>query len=125
MNNLKEVLFKDQNTLAIEKECTIQFKGTIVRCREDENLRSVLLKNDLSPYNDSTGLINCRGLGTCGTCAVQISGEVSPMTRIEKWRLTFPPHKLNTGLRLACQCKINGDLVVTKRPGFWGQHPLR
>ena len=25
-------------------------------------------------------------------------------------------------LRLACQVHVRGDIVVTKRDGFWGQH---
>lgn len=40
-------------------------------------------------------------------------------------RLSFPPHnpeKQSPLLRLACQVQVHGDLQVTKRSGFWGQH---
>jgi hypothetical protein len=43
------------------------------------------------------------------------------MTKREKWRLNFPPHQLENRLRLACQTKVNGDIVVEKGGGFWGQ----
>lgn len=32
----------------------------------------MLLHGGVSPHNDKARAINCRGLGTCGTCAVEI-----------------------------------------------------
>ena len=74
-------------------------------------------------YNGPMQAVHCRGLGTCGTCAVRVEGEVSGPTAVERWRLNFPPHKdgLARGLRLACQCRVEGDLTVTKPSGWWGQ----
>jgi ferredoxin len=66
--------------------------------------------------------MNCTGIGSCGTCAVEIHGEVGPLTAMERWRLAFPPHHPSRGLRLACQVKVTSDLVVIKHSGFWGQH---
>ncbi len=83
-----------------------------------------MLESGVPLYNSIAGAIHCRGLGTCGTCAVQIEGPVSPPTAIEKWRLTFPPHSAGNRLRLACQCKVLGDLVLTKHSGLWG-HKIR
>ena len=71
-------------------------------------------------YNGISKAIHCRGLGSCGTCAVKIKGEVSPPTLMEKWRLSVPPHRPDSGLRLACQCRVLGDLKITKHPGLWG-----
>ena len=46
------------------------------------------------------------------------------MTRIERLRLGFPPHKTNhsieNNLRLACQCNVLGDLKLEKLAGMWG-----
>ncbi|GAB5403967.1 MAG: 2Fe-2S iron-sulfur cluster-binding protein [Aureliella sp.] len=89
-------------------------------CETGGNLRRVLLNSNAPLYNSIAGAIHCRGLGTCGTCALQIQGPVSPMTAIEKWRLNFPPHSASNNLRLACQCNVLGDLVLTKHPGLWG-----
>ncbi len=60
----------------------------------------------------------CRGRGTC---AVKIDGEVSEPTSAERLRLSLPPHNSESGLRLACQCKVLGDLKVTKYQGLFGQ----
>ena len=101
---------------------SIRYRGNIVECKKGERLRSVLLKNGLSPHNGFANYFNCRGMGTCGTCAVKIEGEVEKLNKREKWRLNFPPHKPDTGLRLACQVRVFHDLKVLKGHGFWGQN---
>jgi ferredoxin len=78
------------------------------------------MNEKLPVYNGKAKLFNCRGLGSCGTCAVRVSGNVSDLSDIEKARLKLPPHQLQDGLRLACQCKVMGNLEVTKQKGFWG-----
>ena len=90
-------------------------------CPEGANLRQVLLAHAIPVHNDNAALINCRGLGTCGTCAVEIEGHVSPPSWREQARLSLPPHHSETSRRLACQVKVLGDLTVTKFSGFWGQ----
>lgn len=85
-----------------------------VEAEQGINLR-LALKNHFSLlYNKSAKAIHCRGFGTCGTCSVIIDGPTSKPTRMEKWRLNFPPHKesLQSGLRLACQTKVLGDIFV-------------
>lgn len=99
---------------------TIRFAQHTIECEPGDNLRKVLLKNKLPLYNGPAPYIHCRGLGTCGTCAVRVEGEVSAMTGIERWRLSVPPHNKESGLRLACQCKVEGDLTLTKHEGLWG-----
>lgn len=73
--------------------------------------------------------ISGRGLGTCGTCAVELkNGSVYPAERNtkEQLRLSFPPHNGQKNqpqsLRLACQVQVHSDLEVVKRSGFWGQY---
>lgn len=88
-------------------------------------LRTALLRRGLSPHNNNSQLINCRGLGTCGTCAVEVRGDVEPpeASARERLRLSFPPHELRPNLRLACQTCVHGDVVVSKFEGFWGARP--
>jgi ferredoxin len=102
----------------------IEYKREKIYCKPGENLRKVLLKHNLSPYNGLSELINCRGLGSCGTCAVKIKGIVNRKTWMEKWRLRFPPHKEKNGHRLACQVRVWSDLEIIKEEGFWG-HRVR
>jgi ferredoxin len=98
----------------------IYFDGREFECEPDANLRRVLLDAGAPLYNGVAAAIHCRGLGTCGTCSVEIDGDVSEPTAVEKWRLGFPPHRSDGGLRLACQCRVLGDLKVGKHGGMWG-----
>lgn len=98
----------------------IEFEGQRIECEVGTNLRRALLRQGSSPHNSRARLINCRGLSGCGTCAVRVTGNVSGLTRREWLRLRLPPHAPDKGLRLACQCKVLGDLTVEKFAGFWG-----
>ncbi|WP_224336534.1 2Fe-2S iron-sulfur cluster-binding protein [Haloprofundus halobius] len=117
---------------------TVRFRGRDIDCEEGAVLRDVLLAAGLSPHNGRAQQLNCRGHATCGTCAVEITasegssgslsvpdgvdGDVSEMGRRERRRLSLPPHSLDSGLRLSCQTRVEGDIRVTKHDGFWGQH---
>ncbi len=106
-------------------------KSKTILARKGEILRTAMLRRGASPHNGKSRLINCRGLGTCGTCAVEIDckgmdGLIEPKERNtrEKLRLNFPPHgseEQSPHLRLACQVQVQGDISVRKRTGFWGQ----
>jgi len=113
--------------------------------KRGETLRTALLKSGISPHNGQSRLINCRGLGTCGTCAVEVvsnnsydtnnsdgninGGDVMAIqpaerTTMENIRLNFPPHgssEQSSNLRLACQIQIYDDVRVSKKSGIWGQ----
>jgi len=104
----------------------VTFQGKTVECDRTANLRQVLLKHQAELYNGKARFINCRGIGTCGTCAVEIEGEVSPLGWRERTRLSLPPHQPGTTRRLACQVQVLGDVRLTKFEGFWGQgsHPV-
>lgn len=113
--------------------------------QKGEILRSAMLKRGVSPHNGRSRLINCRGLGTCGTCAVEVTSNrssssssssnndhdddeaIAPRERNakERLRLNFPPHgsdDQSSNLRLACQIQINDSVTIKKRTGFWGQN---
>jgi ferredoxin len=96
-------------------------QGKMIECDRGANLRQVLLKNGVALHNGKAALINCRGIGTCGTCAVQIEGAVTAANWRDQMRRSLPPHSLDRPLRLACQIQVLGDIQVTKFDGFWGQ----
>jgi ferredoxin len=108
-----------------------------VECAEGAVLRDVLLEVGETPHNGGSRTLNCRGHGTCGTCAVSVDaapadggdGEARGTERVvnepgrrERVRLSVPPHDSASGLRLSCQTRVYGDVVVEKHPGLWGQH---
>jgi len=95
--------------------------GKTFDCPSRANLRQVLLQQGVPVHNPGANIINCRGLGTCGTCAVQVEGEVSEAQWRELTRRSLPPHSRDRNLRLACQTQVLGDVQVTKFSGFWGQ----
>jgi len=99
----------------------ITVQGKTIECKVGANLRQVLLQNGVNLYNGAASVINCHGLGTCGTCAVQVQGGVSEIGWREQARLSLPPHALERDRRLACQIQVLGDVTVTKYDGFWGQ----
>ncbi|KAI3424813.1 hypothetical protein D9Q98_008199 [Chlorella vulgaris] len=106
-------------------EVEISYLNRLVRVPHGTTLRTALLEAGLTPHNGQSKLINCRGLGTCGTCAVEVVGQLDPpaWTTRERLRLNFPPHcpPGNRRLRLACQVACQSDLRVIKRSKFWGQ----
>ncbi|MFB6173065.1 MAG: 2Fe-2S iron-sulfur cluster-binding protein [Halobacteriales archaeon] len=101
---------------------TVRFRGHEIDCEEGAVLRDVLLAAGETPHNGRADALNCRGHGTCGTCAVAVEGAVSDMGARERHRLSVPPHDPDAGLRLACRATVEGDVTVRKHPGFWGQH---
>lgn len=52
----------------------------------------------------------CGGRGTCGKCKAKIVGALSGITEEEKEILT--DEEIAENIRLTCQAKINGDIVV-------------
>lgn len=96
-------------------------QGKTIECDRQANLRKILLQNGVDLYNGGAKVINCRGIGSCGTCAVKVEGEVSAVNWRDKTRRSLPPHSPTTDLRLACQTKVLDHVKVTKFDGFWGQ----
>lgn len=99
---------------------TITANGQTFECDRGANLRSVLLNHGVPVHNPGATIVNCRGIGSCGTCAVHIEGDVSAANWRDRTRRSLPPHTPDRELRLACQTKVLGDISVTKFNGFWG-----
>lgn len=99
----------------------ITAQGKTFECEPGANLRRELLNHGIALYNQQASAINCHGIGTCGTCAVQVEGAVSEPNWRDRTRRSLPPHSPERDLRLACQTQVLGDVRVTKYDGFWGQ----
>jgi ferredoxin len=100
----------------------IEFGGNEIECEDGTILRDALLDAGESPHNGVANTLNCGGHATCGTCAVEVDGPVSEMESDERRRLSLPPHSLDSGLRLACQTQVRGDIAIEKHGGICGQH---
>lgn len=99
----------------------IAYEDKLIQCPKGSLVRDVLIAHGIYPHNGSARNLNCFGLGSCGTCAVKITGNISPATGKEKLRLSCPPLHATPGLRLSCQTRILGDIKIEKGKGFWGQ----
>lgn len=91
---------------------TVIAQGKTFEREVGANPRKVLLENGIPLYNGKAKLINCRGLGTCGTCAVQVEGEVSAANWKDQARRSLPPHSPTANRRLACQTQVLGNVYI-------------
>ena len=109
------------------------------------NLRTEAIKAGVNVHQGINGfgaglnkVLNCHGLGQCGTCRVLITKgmeNTSPMSRAERWRFRCPvPTPLTPGgldplpclafvgneetMRLSCKVRVNGDIEVETGPAL-------
>lgn len=85
------------------------------------NLREFMQRVHLSPYQGLTELTNCRGHNFCGTCAVEIVDGKGVSARSQDEEATLGGNLaiakvVEKNMRLACQTRIMGDLVVKTHP---------
>lgn len=73
-------------------------QGKTIECVSKSNLQTILLQNGIDLYNDGAKVINCRGIGSCRTCAVKVEGEVSAANWRDRSRRSLPPHCPTTDL---------------------------
>jgi len=66
----------DPGGSADPKAVAVSYRQQRFRVPAGTKLRTAMLLNGVSPHNGRAQLINCRGLGTCGTCAVEIARHV-------------------------------------------------
>ena len=86
-----------------------------VEVPEGTTLRKAAKKAGVSVYGSVNKVLNCRGFGLCGTDRVLVSPPecLNPQTFFEKISAGE-----NVKVRLACQTKITGDVVVNTAPAM-------
>jgi len=81
-------------------ELTVQLPGgkkESLRIPHGQNLRVALLENEYSPYQGRLPLVNCKGMGVCGTCKVYVK------EKNQLWE------------RRSCQLRCYKDLEIALR----------
>ena len=97
---------------------TIRFirEGIDIQCNPGENLRELVIRENLQLYGLKGILGNCGGAGQCSTCFVSVEGGVnnslSPTTVVEEEKLKNRPENW----RLACQALIKSSAVILTKP---------
>ena len=99
------------------------------------NLRREAMRAGINLYAQGNGwlsslkmyVLNCHGLGQCGTCRVLITKgmeNTNPRGLVERCRFRLPlPEPCSMGfignedtMRLACRTEVHGDIEVRTRP---------
>ena len=86
-----------------------------VEVPEGTTLRKAAKKAGVSVYGSVNKILNCRGFGLCGTDRILASPNecINKQTFFEKLAVGE-----NAKVRLACQTKITGDVVVNTAPAM-------
>jgi ferredoxin len=94
-----------------------------IQVPDGSNLRREALRAGVGLYPNINKVLNCHGLGSCGSCRVLVTkgmDNTSPMGFLEKARLNMSMAYVgneNT-MRLACQTEVNGDIEVQTTPSM-------
>lgn len=72
------------------------------------NLRQAAAYNDIEIYKGMDKYLNCRGMGVCGTCVV----EVEPMDNVDPHTFFEKLHKVGSNQKLSCRTKVYGDITI-------------
>jgi ferredoxin len=85
------------------------------------NLRQAARAAGIQVYAGIHKLLNCHGLGMCGTCRVLVKKgmeNLSPKGRLERFKLATMMSAIGheDEMRLSCQVQVNGDCSVVSRP---------
>ena len=87
-----------------------------VQCNPGENLRELVMKENLQLYGLKGILGNCGVAGQCSTCFISVEGgsknSLSPLTSVEEEKLKNRPENW----RLACQTLVKSSTVILTKP---------
>jgi ferredoxin len=87
------------------------------------NLRTEALRAGVQLYPGVHKVLNCHGLGQCGSCRVLITKGRENASRkgfMESARLAVSLAYIGNEqtMRLACQTRVNGDITVETKPAL-------
>jgi ferredoxin len=87
------------------------------------NLRTEALRAGVQLYPGVHKILNCHGLGQCGSCRVLITKGMENASRkgfMESARLAVSLAYIGNEqtMRLACQTRVNGDITVETKPAL-------
>jgi len=72
------------------------------------NLRKGAQFNDVVLYKGMAAQLNCRGMGMCGTCLI----EVEPLENVNGHSLIEKLHRLGPNQKLGCRTKVYGNITI-------------
>lgn len=82
-----------------------------VKVNSGYNLRKAAKQNGIQVYKGKDKILNCHGLGLCGTCVVEVETEGSEhlsTKRSSEQQVLQKKKRDGDGRRLSCQCNVYG-----------------
>lgn len=73
------------------------------------NLRQAAQYKNIELYKGMHQYLNCRGMGLCGTCLI----EVEPMSNVDPQTVFEKLHKVGPNQKLSCRTKVYGPISIT------------
>ena len=71
-------------------------------------MRKAAAYKDVEIYKGMAKMLNCRGMGVCGTCLI----EVEPMENVDPQTFMERLHKVGPNQKLGCRAKVYGDITI-------------
>lgn len=92
----------------ITVEDTATGKTETIKIGYGGNLREAVQARGVNLYKGMNEHLNCRGMGSCGTCLI----EVSPLENVDGHTIIEKLHKIEGNQKLSCRTKVYGDITI-------------
>jgi ferredoxin len=103
---------KESGDLQVMPKITVHNSETgevkVFKAGYGANLRQAAMYNDVNLYKGMMSQLNCRGIGLCGTCLI----EVDPPENVDAPTLIEKIHKVGPNQKLGCRAKVLGDVTI-------------
>ncbi len=100
---------------------TFHHEHRSIEVDSNTNLRQLMQRVGVPPYQGLDMLLNCRGNNFCGTCAVEVVDGKGASQRGQDEESTLigslaVARVVEKNMRLACQTYVTADMVVKTHP---------
>jgi len=80
----------------------------VIKVGYGANLRKAALFKEVNLYKGMHEHLNCRGMGSCGSCMV----EVEPLENVNGQTIIEKLQKVTGNNKLSCRTKVYGDITI-------------
>ncbi|MFN0156668.1 MAG: 2Fe-2S iron-sulfur cluster-binding protein [Bacteroidota bacterium] len=100
---------------------TFHHQHRSIEVEPNTNLRQLMQRVGVPPYQGLDMLLNCHGNNFCGTCAVEVLNGKGASQRGQDEEATLIGNLaiarvVDKNMRLSCQTYVTGDMIVKTQP---------
>ncbi len=92
----------------ITVEDTVTGKTETFKIGYGGNLRQAAEARGINLYKGMNEYLNCHGMGSCGTCLI----EIAPLENVDGHSIIEKLHKIGDNQKLGCRTKVYGDITI-------------